>query len=143
MEYTRIKDPNSGNYLTKVEGCLILAAYDDPSCITSWEELKDEVFLSYVLEKEVVAVQKDLDPEEVFTAFNELIQRDFDGREAVVKIGEVRNLIKSQLLAANKELKDWMLNVEDAYRKTGKWRVERDKPGYNESYEGFYTFTRK
>lgn len=34
------------------------------------------------------------------------------------------------------------LDIEETYRKAG-WSVVYDKPGYNETYDAFYTFTRK
>jgi len=37
--------------------------------------------------------------------------------------------------------KGWM-DVEDAYRKAG-WDVDFDKPGYNETYEANFTFSKK
>ena len=35
----------------------------------------------------------------------------------------------------------YWLDVEETYRKVG-WKVEYDKPGYNESYKANFTFSR-
>ena|ERR1035437_2556462 len=92
--------------------------------------------------------QKDLDiPDEVIAAFNELIIKKLNGDTAVITQGEALSLCLSKLKAANKkmtseELFDYhYLDVEQNFRKAG-WKVEYDKPGYNERYEGFYTFSK-
>ena len=82
-------------------------------------------------------------PEEVFETFNELIVKDYDGREAIVYLEEARNLVSSKLKAAGKELQDWMLDIEDSYRKTKKWIVVYDSPSIGDNYEAFYKFTKK
>lgn len=82
-------------------------------------------------------------PEEVFEAFNELIAKDYDGREATVYLKEARNLASSKLKAAGKELQDWMLDIEDSYRKTKKWIVVYDSPSIGDNYEAYYTFKKK
>jgi hypothetical protein len=43
----------------------------------------------------------------------------------------------TDLIYANR----WM-DVEPVYRKAG-WKVDYDRPGYNESYEAHYTFTER
>jgi len=78
-------------------------------------------------------------PEVVFECFNFLIQQNYSDGESIVKIGEVRKLMKEKGLSADDIEKN--LNIESAYRKAG-WKVEYDKPGFNETYEGFYTFTK-
>ncbi len=85
-------------------------------------------------------------PDFVIEAFNELIAEKFDGKEARITIAEATERIKKKeyeyhghdrLLLENFN-KEW-LNIEEVYRRNG-WKVEYDKPGYNESYTGYYIF---
>lgn len=85
-------------------------------------------------------------PDFVIEAFNELIAEKFDGKEARITITEATQRIKKKefeyhghdRLLLESFNKEW-LNVEEVYRKNG-WKVEYDKPGYNESYTGYYIF---
>jgi hypothetical protein len=82
-------------------------------------------------------------PEEVFTAFNELIRENLRGRVATVYQSDAEIRVADKLSLTKKEVMDkGYLDVEDAYRKAG-WKVEYDKPAYNESYEAFFRFTKK
>ena len=82
-------------------------------------------------------------PEGVYEAFNELIRKNLRGKTATVKQRDVAQLIASKLeLTLTEVLANGYLDVEDAYRKAG-WKVEYDKPGYNESYEPHFAFTKK
>ncbi len=76
-------------------------------------------------------------PDEVFDAFNELIQEG----SGVVRQKDVvaRILAKMPAVDSNTVYQRGWLNVEGAYRAKG-WRVEYDKPGWDESYEAFFTF---
>ncbi len=81
-------------------------------------------------------------PEEVFQAFNEIIAANYvDGRanftqDAVVTLMISKGLVKEDIYDNN-----W-LDVEPVYEKAG-WKVEYDKPGFNESYTANFTFTAK
>lgn len=84
-------------------------------------------------------------PEEVFTAFNELIVKDWNGYSATVYQDSVVKLALEKLTAAGQPIhraqlfnSGW-LDIEDSYRSTG-WIVHYDKPGYNESYEAHFIF---
>lgn len=82
-------------------------------------------------------------PEEVFEAFNELIVANIDASgSATILQEDVIAKIKEKLRCTGKTFKfDW-LDVEPAYRKAG-WSVSYDKPGYNESYEASFNFSKK
>jgi len=54
-------------------------------------------------------------------------------------LGEVRNLHN---ISSAKIFENGWLDVEPIYREVG-WNVEYDKPGYNETYEASFKFTRK
>lgn len=81
-------------------------------------------------------------PDEVIKAFNDLIVAEWDGYSAVIHQDEICTLVaerlkvKRQTVFANK----W-LDVEDIFRQAG-WKVEYDKPGYNETYEATFTFSK-
>ena len=93
---------------------------------------------------EVCKAKKDSLPDEVLEAFNELIAKHWDGSSATIRQKEVVALIKSKLdLKRHDQIyaRGW-LDVEDVYRKAG-WTVTYDKPGYCESYEATFRFSRK
>lgn len=99
--------------------------------------------------KEVQGKKTSKIPEPVFEAFNELIVQEWNGHSSNFTLREVADL-------AVKKLKDtgeyeemsrqylydhgW-LDVEPAYRKAG-WKVDFDKPGYNETYDANFTFSK-
>lgn len=79
-------------------------------------------------------------PEKVFEVFNELITKAWDGQTAIVKqkVAEVR-IAEALNVSCQAVLDEGFLNVEPAYREAG-WKVEYDKPGFNETYEPTYKF---
>lgn len=95
--------------------------------------------------------KKQVIPKEVFDAFDELIAANYDGDGATVMQNEVIALILTNFNKGKSEAeyitrqtifdKNW-LNVEEVYRNAG-WRVNYDKPAYNESYEASFEFLRK
>lgn len=80
--------------------------------------------------------------DEVIQVFNELIQKYWDGTQARFKQDEAVGLITERMgqkpgfLFENK-----YLDIEHLYRRAG-WKVEYDKPGYNESYPATFTFSK-
>lgn len=100
--------------------------------------------------KEVQAKRLASFPEEVFEAFNEMIEQEWNGHSANFTLQSVGRLALQKLKATGEHRgltfqgmcdKGWM-DVEPAYRKAG-WSVEFDKPGYNETYEANFTFSKK
>lgn len=97
---------------------------------------------------EVGARKVDAMPAAVFEAFNELIARYFAGGVAQIRQAEIEDLIWEKLkpdqdrlgLTARRMIAErgW-LNVEEAYSSVG-WKVEYDKPGYNENYSAQFIF---
>lgn len=105
--------------------------------------------------KDITKAKLQTIPEEVFEAFNELIVKNFSDGESTVKQGEIINLMIEKLMRIDsndlpdhaKHLKNQIfdnhwLDIEDDYRKVG-WVVSYDRPGYCESYEPSWTFTKK
>jgi hypothetical protein len=81
-------------------------------------------------------------PDAVWDSFNELITQNYSDGSAIVEQADVVKLmVEMGLDREDINSKGW-LNVEDAYEKAG-WKVEYDKPGYNESYPATFTFTKK
>jgi hypothetical protein len=92
---------------------------------------------------EVTAKKQELLPDEVIDSFNELIAKNWDGHSATIKQDKVADLIATKLnMPKDKVFANHWLDVEDIYRKAG-WKVYYDKPGYNESYEATFKFSRK
>ncbi len=92
---------------------------------------------------EIGALKAKTLPSEVIEAFNELIVKNWSGACAIIKQDEIVKLICAKLKIKPKDRQDvydnHYLDVEDLYRAEG-WRVEYDKPGYNETYEAFFKF---
>ncbi len=94
--------------------------------------------------KEAVGLKKELLPDEVLEAFNELIAENIRDGEATFKATDVAARIKKKLQVKSIDavFDKGHMDVEDIYRKAG-WKVEYDRPGYCESYAATYTFTSK
>lgn len=91
---------------------------------------------------EVVAARKASLPDVVVEVFNKLIAENFNGHSASVYQSEVMKSLVAEGLKSNEIFKKGWLDVEDIYRKQG-WEVKYDKPGYNESYEAYFKFSKK
>lgn len=104
---------------------------------------------------EVGATKASIFPPEVFQSFNELIASHCVNGAATFRQDEVIERMWGLMYpgmegtGAGEQVKSrWRrevfsegwLNVEDAYRAAG-WKVEYDKPGYNETYEATFTFS--
>lgn len=92
---------------------------------------------------------KTLIPKEVILAFNELIAENFCRNKAVVYQNRVVERIMQKLrVSGDTETTRHMifdrgwLDIEDLFRKSG-WNVKYDKPGWDESYEAHFIFTKK
>lgn len=88
----------------------------------------------------VAQLQQDRIPPFVFDAFNELIAENYTGGSAHVGEDEVMRRIREK--ADGAKIDPRWLDVEASFERSG-WRVEFDRPGYNESYPAVYTFTKK
>lgn len=88
----------------------------------------------------VVVLKTCLFPDEVLEAFNELIAENFSGGiSSFTQKKVVARMVKKGISSTQAYANHW-LDVEDIYRKSG-WKVEYDKPGFNESYEATFTFS--
>lgn len=82
-------------------------------------------------------------PEFVFEAVNNCINQNYFGKSSfTIKQDEImKEILKLAPEGTTRQEvfdKHWM-DFENAYRKVG-WVVEYDKPGYNETYDAFFTF---
>lgn len=81
-------------------------------------------------------------PAAVFDAFNaEIASRFSNDRATVLQAAVVTRLVAGGAFTRKEIFESGYLNIEEAYRAAG-WDVEYDKPGYNESGEAKFVFTR-
>ncbi len=91
---------------------------------------------------EIDKVRHQAIPDVVVEAFNELILKNFSSGSATVMQDDVAKLIVQKGLKRQDIFDNHWLDVEDLYRKNG-WKVDYDKPGYNESYNAYFVFSAK
>lgn len=122
--------------------------------------------------EEILRAKRDSVPAFVFAAFNKLLAEKLPASgSAIIKRGEAEQAVYEELLLAiplmttqerarlsldeaavtptsddvrficREAFSRGWFDVESSYRRVG-WRVEYDKPGYNESYEGFWKFSK-
>lgn len=107
---------------------------------------------------EVVASKQIQLPDVVIECFNELIAKYWNGRESTFNLDEAANLIADRVdvsliadflsdhnvtvdLKRQAVFQNRWLDVEYVYRANG-WKVEYDRPGYNETYPSTFRFTK-
>ncbi len=91
---------------------------------------------------QVAGAKRELFPEAVWEAFNELIARNLVDSEATFEQKDVVELMVAKGLTRSEiDEKGW-LNVEETFEANG-WHVEYDKPGFNETGEATFTFKKK
>jgi hypothetical protein len=101
--------------------------------------------------EDVVELKEKHIPEEVFTAFNNLIAKHFDGRSSRITANSVmsellinppKEVVEMEPACRRKYIfENRYLDVEDIYRNAG-WKVEYDGPGYSETYDAYFVFTK-
>jgi hypothetical protein len=94
---------------------------------------------------EIVEKKTQLIPDYVFEAFNELIAKKWDGHCAAILLSEATMVVLSKApegVSRDMIFKEHYLEVEHSYQLAG-WKVEFDRPGYNETYDSVYRFYKK
>lgn len=93
--------------------------------------------------EQVVELKKKQIPDGVIEAFNEIIAKNWNGHSSTVLQDEVVEAIIEKVPRATrrKVFDNHWLDVEDIFRSEG-WKVEYDKPGYNETYRASFKFTK-
>lgn len=91
--------------------------------------------------EEVRARRIDFIPSIIFETINTMICEEFDGKSATLKQEDILNRVcnESSGLTRQEIFDKHYLDIEPFYREQG-WKVEYDKPGYNESYPETFTF---
>lgn len=92
--------------------------------------------------QEAKALKSTQIPDEVIEVFNLLIAKRMAHEEVVIKQNEVLTLLEDRGLNRNDVFENHWLDIEELYAKYG-WKVEYDKPGFNESYESTFNFKAK
>ncbi len=91
---------------------------------------------------EVVGKKAETLPKVIIETFNELIAKHWNGNTSKFTMAEAELIICNKLDCNSKYLYDnHYMDVEDIYRAEG-WKVSFDKPGYNESYDSSYEFSK-
>lgn len=91
--------------------------------------------------EEVLSLKKEGIPDEVFEVFNALIAQSFRGGQASIKLRDVVEMLEGKGLKRDEAYQKGWLDIEGLYRKAG-WKVVYDSPGYNESYDAYYVFSK-
>lgn len=89
---------------------------------------------------EVVAARVENFDEVVIEVVNELLLKAFSRGQAVLKQNAVVTALMERGYSREKIFSENLLDFEGAFLAAG-WRVWYDRPGYNENYEAFWTFT--
>lgn len=91
---------------------------------------------------EILEKRKEAIPDIVFEIFNDLIAKKFNGSCAYIGQNSVITRLKEAGYSRSVIFEKHLLDVEDIYREKG-WKVSYDKPGYCESYEATFKFSKK
>lgn len=91
----------------------------------------------------VVQKKKDLS-DVVIECWNKAIAKNWNGRGPITIRQDLIVIALAEAAGVNrgKVFENGWLEIESLYRENG-WKVEYDKPGYNESYEAYFTFSKK
>ncbi len=81
-------------------------------------------------------------PDEVIEIFNEMIVKEWNGRDATIRQDDIVAAVVEKLgLESDRPVFDnhW-LDVEELFRKEG-WKVEYDRPAYCETFPATFKFS--
>lgn len=93
--------------------------------------------------QDIAATKEAILPDDVIDEWNKIIAEQFSGGSAEIEQSEiVARIAKRMKVPREHVFKRGWVDIEELYRKAG-WRVEYDKPGYNETYEATFTFRKK
>lgn len=93
---------------------------------------------------EINGMMGEIIPDVVVEAINNLLKKKYRGRAVNLKQDEIIAEIQRLDINIRREKifeESWM-DFESLFEKNG-WKVEFDKPGYNETYSAYFTFTPK
>ena len=98
--------------------------------------------MSPITPDEVAANKRNVIPQAVFDIVDRLLTEKFSNGRATIKQEEIVTALVAKGYNRNEIFDRHWLDFEEVYRSAG-WKVEYDKPGYNESYDAFFVFTKK
>lgn len=85
-------------------------------------------------------------PDFVLKAFNDLLAENFShGSAKILQKNAIQRILQYGNMTQEERgqiFDNGWLNVEEIYRDAG-WKVKYDKPGYCESYDAFFEFSKK
>lgn len=90
-------------------------------------------------------------PQQVIQAVNEFLALRYnpdDGSviikqdEIIQRVIELMNVTSAKNITSSVIFDNHWMDFEPLFRQAG-WKVEYDKPGYSETYQAFFSFTRK
>jgi hypothetical protein len=80
-------------------------------------------------------------PDKIIETWNQIIiEKCKDGHAVIHQNDIARRLAAAMDITTNKVYETGWLDIENFYRKAG-WKVEYDRPGYNETYPATYEFS--
>lgn len=91
---------------------------------------------------EVQEVKNSKIPEGIIKIFNDLITKEWNGYMASFTLKEATKACEDAGIDMKEVYSNRWLDIEPLYRSLG-WNVKWDKPGYNESYDSYWEFTKK
>lgn len=91
-----------------------------------------------------IPIQKALDlPDKVIECWNSMIARAYSEGSARITLTDASAELQNLFGKTHSEIRKLgYLDIEDVYRAEG-WRVKYDQPGFNETYEAFYVFSKR
>lgn len=81
-------------------------------------------------------------PPLVVQTINDMIIKNGRGGRIILFQDDIMEQLVAKGLSRDDIFENGWLDIEDLYRSYG-WKVEYDKPGFNESYRANFTFSRK
>lgn len=88
---------------------------------------------------EVVAKKKILLPDDVIEVWNNILAQECNSKYTTIYQDDVVKALVAKGYSRQEIHKKKYLDIEDIYREAG-WKVEYDKPGYNESGPATFKF---
>ena len=90
---------------------------------------------------EISVAKTSLIPDSIINAVNELIKKYWSGSQASFKQDELLALVLStdSTLTKEKIFEEHLFDFEQVFRAEG-WKVIYNKPGWDETYEPYFTF---
>lgn len=92
--------------------------------------------------KDLVKEKKKVIPDFVIRTINRLIAKNWNGSESkIFQESIVQEIYEDSSYTREDIFKEKWLEFEDVYREAG-WKVEYDKPSWNESGKAYFLFTK-